>query len=475
MNDRYGLPASTDSQIAHTHYLEGLDLALSQNYGAEDKFRLAIETDHGFALAHSALAFVLMVRVAVKEARESADTARSLTPGITRREQQHVEIVARFVHGDNLGSYALIKEHLAEFPGDAFQLRLLQRLFVLGCSGAGVPNYPPMFYDLMKSVEPAYGEDWAFLGQYAWAHHEIGDMDGGLRLAQRSLDLRPDNAVAAHSVAHVFFETGDNDQGSDFLSSWLEGFDRRAQYRVHLSWHQALFDLANGRYGEVLDRYENDIRPAVASKSYAALADSASLVWRMHIYGNNPPQMPWEEILAIAAPAAERPGPAFRDAHAALAFAAAGDYVGLGRVIDGLKDAAQNGDALAKEATLPLVQGIQAFAHGEYDEAVRLIEPVFPQLTRVGGSHAQRLVFEDTLLEAYLRAGQFDKAEYMLNTRLQQRETARDTFWLGRAQAATGRPGAARVNFNNAIQQWQDADPNFAELTALNRWAETVG
>ncbi len=105
---------------------------------------------------------------------------------------------------------------------------------------------------------------------------------------------------------------------------------------------------------------------------------------------------------------------------------------------------------------------------------MRLIEPVFPQLTRVGGSHAQRLVFEDTLLEAYLRAGQFDKAEYMLNSRLQKRETARDTFWLGRAQAATGRPDAARANFDSAIQQWQGADPDFVELTALNRWAKTV-
>ena len=137
MNDRHGLSASTDSQIAHTHYLEGLDLVLSQNYGAEDKFLLAIESDQGFALAHIALAFVLHVRVAVNEARESADTGRSLTSGITRREQQHIEILARFVHGDNLGSYALVKEHLAEFPADAFLLRMSQRLFVMGCGGIG--------------------------------------------------------------------------------------------------------------------------------------------------------------------------------------------------------------------------------------------------------------------------------------------------------------------------------------------------
>ena len=41
MNDRYGLPVTTNSTSAFDHYTEGLDLALSQYYGAEGKFELA--------------------------------------------------------------------------------------------------------------------------------------------------------------------------------------------------------------------------------------------------------------------------------------------------------------------------------------------------------------------------------------------------------------------------------------------------
>ena len=41
MNDRYGLPVITNSPSAFDYYTEGLDLALSQNYGAEGKFELA--------------------------------------------------------------------------------------------------------------------------------------------------------------------------------------------------------------------------------------------------------------------------------------------------------------------------------------------------------------------------------------------------------------------------------------------------
>ena len=75
------------------------------------------------------------------------------------------------------------------------------------------------------------------------SHHETGHMEEA-RAWRQLLVLRPTNAVAAHSVAHVFFETGDAANGGEFLETWLKGFDPRAPYHVHLSWHQALFALA---------------------------------------------------------------------------------------------------------------------------------------------------------------------------------------------------------------------------------------
>ena len=175
-----------------------------------------------------------------------------------------------------------------------------------------------------------------------------------------------------------------------------------------------------------------------------------------------------------------RPGPAFRDAHAALAFAVAGDEVYMGHMIDRLQGLADAGDVLASEVTLPLVQGMNAFAHGAYGEVVRYMEPLcteprLDQLARIGGSHAQREVFEDTMLEAYLRAEQFDKAEAMLRTRLQRRDSARDLFWLGRTQVRRGQSEAARASLYEVSQQWQDADPGSPERLTLTRLAAQAG
>ena len=469
--DRYGLPVSTNSQAALAHYAEGLELALSQNYGAEEAFARAVEVDEGFALAHAAKAFMEFIRIAVPEAKASAERAVELSPGLSARERGHIDVVSKFVNGQNHPASAAVHQHLKEFPLESMLLRLTQRLYIQGCVGIGAPDYPGRFYHLMSEAAPHYGDDWAFMGQYAWANHEVGKMTEGMELAERSLDLNPTNGVAAHSVAHVLYEMSEDGEGAAFLGGWLEDYDRRSTYRVHLSWHQALFELALGRYNQALGWYERDIRPSVQELKYAALADSASLVWRMKIYGDVAPQAPWEELVQLAAPAAARPGPSFRDAHAALAFTAAGDDESFGKLVDGLQAMADAGDATARDATLPLIQGIGAFGRGDYAEAVRLMEPVYPQLTRVGGSHAQRLVFEDTLVEAYLRAEEFDKATDMLRERLSRRESPRELYWLARAQAGQGKQDEATGNAAYVKETWEQADTNTPEYSRLTQLA----
>ena len=474
MQDRFGLPISTSSATAAEHYQKGLDLVLSQNYGAEEEFQKAIEADEGFALVPTCMAYVAMQRGRGAEAREIIKGVQDLSSGVSKRERQQIEAVALWTNGEGPRSVVLVREHLDEFPRDALMLRLAQRLYILGCYGAGVPNFPDELYALCKSLEKHCSDEWSFLGQFAFANHETGRLDEAMRLARQSLDLNPTNATACHGITHAYFEKGDASQGGQFLGSWLESFDKRAAYHVHLSWHLALFELALGRYQSALDLYESDIRPSVVEKTIGDLANSASLLWRLKLYSDAPSPMPWKEVSEQAVPAAANPGPAFRDAHAALAFAAAGDEESMSRLIDGTRKLADQGSGVAREMTLPLLQGIAAFAEGSYGEAARLMEPLAGQLARIGGSHAQREVFEDTLLEAYLRAEQFDKAEDMLRERLGRRASIRDTFWMGRVQASTGETGPARSTLQDAIDGWSGADDTSPELANLTSLAGTL-
>jgi hypothetical protein len=57
-----------------------------------------------------------------------------------------------------------------------------------------------------------------------------------------------------------------------------------------------------------------------------------------------------------------------------------------------------------------------------------------PELARIGGSHAQREVFEDTHIVACLRAGERDRAAERLTARLARRPSSRDECWLAEAR-----------------------------------------
>jgi pentatricopeptide repeat protein len=248
----------------------------------------------------------------------------------------------------------------------------------------------------------------------------------------------------------------------------MADYDPQASQYCHFAWHQALFALADGQYTRVHELYERDIRPALG-QTRTSMYDAASLLWRVSLYGSTTEPLPWSDVCSLAGTLSARPGMAFNDANAALALAGGGDAAALGRLIDGLRALEAAGHPTAGTVVLPLVQGVAAFAQGDYAETIRQVEPVLGQVVRIGGSNAQREVFEDTLLEAYLRAGRYDEAETLLRKRLGRRASARDFFWLGRAQSGAGRITAAQASLAAARSGWARADADSAERTRVER------
>ena len=462
--DRYGLPLSTSSPVAAERYIEGIDRTLAGNAGADACLQEATLADEGFALAEVALARGLQFQGRVAEARQRAERARALAAGATRREQAHVEAMAVAIEGDGTRALALVREQVQEFPRDAFLLSQATGVYgLIGFSGAQDRSEQQLA--LLEPLASAYGEDWWFLSAHSFALHELYQFERARRLVERSLELYPRSAHGAHSLGHVFYETGDPVSGVAFLEDWMDGYDRSAILHGHLSWHLALFELASGRYRRALEVYERSIRPAATlGNALGSLADSAALLWRCELYGYRSAPLPWDEVREHAARSFPRAGVTWADLHAALTYAAVRDDAALQRLIGGLRQRLAAGRLPAGEATVHLAEGIAAFGRGDYEETVRLVEPVADQIVRMGGSNAQREVFEDTLLEAYLRSGRYDQAESLLRRRLDRRPSARDFFRLGRAQAARG-IAEAEEHLRAARDRWTNADADAPEFT----------
>ncbi|CAN5798910.1 tetratricopeptide repeat protein [soil metagenome] len=461
--DRFGLPLTTTSQQAVDLYVDGLDLVLSGNLGAETTLRRAIETDEGFAMAYAALAGLDMRQRRFDDARTNAERARELAGGLTRRERSHIETATEMIVGRAPNAMQLTEEHLQEFPGDA---NILQQYTYLNF-GTGDRERNQRSLGLIESIEDAYGDEWYYTGTRSFYLHELDRFDESRHFAERSLAGNPRTGNASHNMAHCFYETADYTGGIEFIAEWVGEYDARAPFFSHLNWHLALFELTQGRYKRAHEIYRQTIRPSVLEQAGGLgppIADATSLLWRFKIYGYPVPDDEWAEVATFSRDSVSAGSYAWQDMHAALALAATGDSTTLDDMTQRLRRRAERGNAMDAEVTLPLVRGIEAFARGAYDETIKLIAPLAPEMVRTGGSDAQRQVFEETLLQAYLNAEQYEEAEDMLRKRLEHRHSARDFFWLAEAQQAAGDVESALLSRQTAHQAWLEADPDAPEL-----------
>src|SRR5947199_10734065 len=88
-------------------------------------------------MAHIALAREFQYRGKNTEAQASKVKALHYREGVTRRERQHIEALAKAVDGAGPTALALIHEHVREFPRDAFLLKQADGPFGLIGFGGG--------------------------------------------------------------------------------------------------------------------------------------------------------------------------------------------------------------------------------------------------------------------------------------------------------------------------------------------------
>jgi tetratricopeptide (TPR) repeat protein len=432
ITDRYRLPISTASSVAAERFQAGMDGVLSYGAGADDHFTAAVRADDGLAVAHAGLALLAAVRGDAAATRAAVERAQGTVSGATRRERQHVEAVSALLGGDTARGLALVDEHVAEFPRDA--LLVNQASSAIGFAGGTDREERRMAF--LERLAPAYGDDWWFASALAFTYHEVERFDESRRLSERSLAQYPGNANASHNLAHVYLEAADNDGGAAFLEPWLAGYDRRAPFHCHLAWHVAMFALHRGRYDRAREVFARDILDAANPR--LAMIDGAALLWRLRLDGQPDQPGGWRGLADLAA-RVSRPGFIFGEMHAALTYASCGDETALTKLIDGLRALDARGHPIAGAVALPLVRGVAAFVAGDHAAALSHLEPVATEFHRIGGSHAQWELFEETMVTSYLALERYDDALRLVRRRLQRRASPRDLRWLERATAGRQR------------------------------------
>ena len=414
--DAYGLEVSTSSRAAVDDYDLGVRALLGFGADAIDRFGDALTHDPDFALARAALAVSLYLNEELAEGRVEMDRAAAAAPALPARERRHVEALALWVGGRGNDAIPRIKEILAEHPRDPL---LIQRLYFIYFWQGRSSEMLELTRSVLDAFD-AFDGDSYLLGLHAFSLEENRRFDEGLALAERAMAINPRDAWAVHAMAHVHYERGDNARGIDALPPRIHPCDHLGYFRNHLLWHLALMHLADGRYDRARRLFESVFgRMAIAIGS--DLQDSVSLAWRLDLYGHPDPAR-WAHLGAAARGWLEVPLLLFHDLHVGMALAASGDWASAELQLERLRQRAKKTrNATLPEVVVPLLEGLHAFARGEYAAAAGTIAPIEARIVEVGGSHAQRELFHDTLLAAALRADLEDSAATLLTRRLAKR------------------------------------------------------
>jgi tetratricopeptide (TPR) repeat protein len=450
--DCYGLPVTTRVRGALHWYNQGIQGLLGFRKDTPDCFQKALALDPTFAMAHCHLGvhyFLEESEDMVARARACFEQARAGMAGLTERERDVVETLDLWGNGWVREAMDRMHAALQTRPREAI---LLQRLyFIYFVQGAS-----EKLRDLPASVLRHYADDSYVLGMYSFGLEEMHDFARAFELGQQALSRNTADVWALHALAHVAYETGAFATGVRLLEDGLRHCDGVGSFRNHILWHLALFLWEQGQYQRTLKLYHEEFADP-ATLFPPNLVDAVSLLWRLNLTGL-PTPAEWPALTPSLEGLRHTRTYLFNQMHIALGLTGAQRLHWAMEYVESLRTRVRPGrPSLLGDVGLPLVEGLIAYAKGEYARVVEGWLPIRDRILEVGGSHAQRELFADILLDAALQAGAYDVASDLLTAKRRHRpDRPLALFALAQVSARQGDMATATATEAKARSLWQE-------------------
>ncbi len=340
--------------------------------------------------------------------------------GASDRERLHMVGLEAWTRGDLHAAIGAYERILIDYPRDLLALKLANFFhFYVGDS----KNLRDSVARVLPCWQPQYPCYGFVLSLYAFGLEENGQYAEAERLGRQAIDLNPADGWAVHAVAHVNEMQDRHKEGIAWITGLESHWSTLNNFRYHLWWHRALQHLNCGEKEEALRLYDERLWDP-ESDEYLDLANDISLLQRLEFAGIDTGAR-WQAVADKVGKLAGARFFAFIDAHYFLALAAAGRRENALAMLDALREYARSSQETTAEVTARvngvLCEALLSFRDGDNARAVELLAPVRDEVRALGGSHAQRDLFDEILVEAAIRAGRNNYARGLLAERTAQR------------------------------------------------------
>ena len=423
-SDPRGNPCSSNSAAA----IEAAELALWRLMSFYDAPLADLDTamlhSPGWALPHAMKAGFLysLTEPALRdEAAGHLAQAQALGSSANAREQAHIAALQHIHDGRWQAACGVWEALLLDYPRDALALQWAHLWDLQRGDAAALRLRPARALPDWDEADPLYPY---VLALYAFGLEECNLYPQAEEAGRRALDANPRVPWAMHAVAHVMEMQGRFEEGSAWLRrqrpQWAEGNG----FACHLWWHKGLFRLEALDLAGVLRLVDQNLSGEALQITLHRL-DTASLLWRMHLLGQDVSGQYAALLDGWLLPDGTAGNHSFNDLHVVMALLGAGRIAQAERWVARCAqsalapaDARRSNRGMARDVGLPLVRGLLALARGRADDACDLLAAVRPQCWRIGGSQAQRDLIDQSLLAAAAQAGRHSLGRALLNERV---------------------------------------------------------
>ncbi len=412
--DYLGNPVSGDNESTLRIVNDFIEGFLAYETRAERVFEAsAADSDSCMAQVYSGMLWMLLEAPgAAEHALRYLRAAERCAPLASRREQLNVAVLRAWVADDMPATLRLCDELTDEFPRDLIIAKIHQYLeFNRG-------NAPAMLRAILK-VMPANGDIAYAHGMLAFGYEQCHLLEDAERAARHALEMKHKEPWAQHALAHVLLTRGQIDEGALFMESLAASWTGLNSFMLtHLWWHLALFYISQGRDSEALQAYDGHCW-GIAKNYSQDQVGAVSLLARLELAGIDVGSR-WEDLADhLQARASDTVQP-FLTLQYLYGLARAGRPE-ADRLLEAVREFAEkaprHSHAVWRQVTLPAAQGLHAYAKYQYDEAWQHLSAAIPRMSEVGGSHAQRDLFEQIFLDATLKSGRWIGAQQLLELR----------------------------------------------------------
>ena len=420
------MPGQTDCR-GHALYTNDAAAAKAFNDGMHsficwqnDTFELldvAIAADPEFALARLTKGWILQT------ARSSSfkpvidgivQAAAPLIDASDDRARAYCDSLDAAVNGRGIEASTIMEAMLAKYPTDLLAHRLVQ--FEMFWNGRAA-----WMRELSERAAPDWRDDMVDYGCFqsvrAFSFEESGDYEPAERCGRNAVEIDSHDCWGTHAIAHVLVMQGRIDDGVAWLEGLSGNWDDANQIGHHLWWHLCLFLLERGEHDRILDLLTTRIRNPDSALVKAVpdatidLQNVASLLMRLDLRGVELGER-WNIMADICADRIHNHANAFSNAHDMMVLAGSGRFERAEEMVGSMRDFAATGDGNLvtsyRAAGIAVCEAVLAHFRGEYARVIELMAPVRHDMHLFGGSHAQRDVFYQILIDAARREGRAD-------------------------------------------------------------------